>query len=75
MLVKKNGIFTNIHPSEYGIYLSRGFVKVLNAEEKPKEEVKVEEVIVEEEPKVEQEITETKPEPKLEKPKTKKKKV
>lgn len=59
MKVYKDGIYKTINANEYGIYLAKGFVKVIN-EEKIKLEPIIEEIKVEEpiEEKVEEPIEE-----------------
>lgn len=73
MQVRKGGIFTNIDPSEYGIYQRRGFEKVVgNPQPKVEEPVKpIEEPTVEVE-EVAEEVAEPIDEVVVPKPKKKK---
>ena len=81
MLIKRDGIYKNINPSEYGSFLALGFVKVTDKndmiiETKVEVEEKVEEpkveIISEPEPEIIQEKEEE--EIKIEVPKSKKNK-
>lgn len=61
MLIKKDGIYRNIDPKEFGIFQSMGFEKVVT--EPIKEEIIVEEQVVEFEPVIDEVV---KPEEELE---------
>ena len=48
MIIRKNGIYRTIEPSEFGIYQKAGYEKVINEPLPKLEEVKVEPVIEDE---------------------------